>query len=92
MNRNSKDTANYLKMVQQLRKSLDVKYPKVHKLITLAVGTSPFNDEKQRPIKKLNKSWASAVDSFYVMVGQITSYLFSELLLTRFIQDIRCKW
>jgi chitinase len=65
-----------LKTVQLLRKSLDAKYPKVHKLITLAVGTTPFNDEKQHPIKKLDKAWASAVDSFYVMVGQKNVFFF----------------
>ncbi|KAI8889545.1 glycoside hydrolase family 18 protein [Backusella circina FSU 941] len=65
--KNAKDTENYLIFVQSLRSSLDKKYPKVHKLITLATGTSPFNDEKQQPSTSLNKGWSEAVDSFYIM-------------------------
>lgn len=54
--------------MQSLRSSLNKKYPKVHKLITIATGTSPFNDEKQQPSTSLNKGWSKAVDSFYIMV------------------------
>lgn len=68
-NRNPKDTANYLVFIEALRKALDDKYTNIHKLITLAVGTSPFNDEKQTPIKSLPSGWAKAVDSFYLMVN-----------------------
>lgn len=71
-NRDKNDTANYLVFIQELRKALDAKYSSIHKLITVAVGTNPFNDAKQTPMAKLDKNWASAVDSFYIMV--ITLY------------------
>lgn len=66
--RDSADTANYLKFVKALREKLDAKYTSVHKLITLAVGTSVFNDASQNPITKLDSDWAKNVDYFYVMV------------------------
>lgn len=66
--RDKNDTANYLVFIQELRKALDAKYTSVHKLITVAVGTNPFNDAKQTPITKLDSKWATAVDSFYIMV------------------------
>ncbi|KAI7894397.1 glycoside hydrolase [Mucor mucedo] len=70
--KNPKDTANYLVFVTALRKALDDKYTNVHKLLTLAVGTNPFNDEKQTPIKSLESGWAKAVDSFYLMTYDIS--------------------
>lgn len=73
-----KDTANYLAFVQALRKALNKKYPKVHKLITIAVGTNPFNDEHQNPLKALNKGWASSVDSFYIMSYDISGSWMSK--------------
>lgn len=51
---------------------MDSKYTKVHKLITLAVGTNPFNDEHQQPLKTLNKGWSTAVDSFYIMAYDVS--------------------
>ncbi|CAO3623096.1 unnamed protein product [Mucor fragilis] len=66
------DTANYLVFIQELRKALDAKYSSIHKLITVAVGTNPFNDAKQTPMAKLDKNWASAVDSFYIMAYDIS--------------------
>ncbi|KAG1082132.1 hypothetical protein G6F42_022691 [Rhizopus arrhizus] len=66
------DTANYLVFIQELRRVLDTKYKSIHKLITVAVGTNPFNDAKQTPITKLDSSWASAVDSFYIMAYDIS--------------------
>lgn len=81
MNRNPKDTANYLVFIQALRKALDAKYSKVHKLITLAVGTNPFNDENQNPTKSLDSGWAKAVDSFYLMVN--TNCLQKNSLITK---------
>ena len=77
-NRNPKDTANYLLFVQALRKALDAKYTKVHKLITLAVGTSPFNDEKQTPMKSLDQGWSKSVDSFYIMAYDISGSWMSQ--------------
>ncbi|KAG2192675.1 hypothetical protein INT46_006826, partial [Mucor plumbeus] len=70
--KNKNDTANYLVFIQELRKALDAKYTSVHKLITVAVGTNPFNDVKQKPITKLDSKWATAVDSFYIMAYDIS--------------------
>lgn len=67
--RNPEDTANFLLFIKALREKLDAKYPSVHKLITLAVGTNVFNDAKQSPIKKLDEGWTKYVDSFYIMVA-----------------------
>ncbi|KAI8370835.1 glycoside hydrolase superfamily [Choanephora cucurbitarum] len=70
--RNKKDTANYLTFIKLLRKSLDAKFTKAHKMITLAVSTRPFNDEKGHPISRLDKAWAANVDSFYIMSYDIS--------------------
>lgn len=77
--RDKDDTANYLVFIQELRRVLDTKYKSIHKLITVAVGTNPFNDAKQTPIAKLDSSWASAVDSFYIMVIVLYSYLHVQI-------------
>ncbi|GAA5811790.1 hypothetical protein MFLAVUS_005233 [Mucor flavus] len=65
--RNPKDTANYLTFVQELRKALDDKYKNIKKVITLAVGTSTFNDENQNPTSNFDKGWSDTVDYFYIM-------------------------
>ncbi|KAI7907571.1 glycoside hydrolase superfamily [Cokeromyces recurvatus] len=66
------DTANFLTFIKLLREMLDKKYKKVHKLITAAVSTSPFNNGKQEPIKHLDKAWSANVDFFYIMVYDIS--------------------
>ncbi|KAI8063346.1 glycoside hydrolase superfamily [Gilbertella persicaria] len=71
-NQRQKDTANYLLFIKHLRKELDAKYPKIHKIITLAVTTRPFNDEKGHSIKKLDQDWSKTVDTFYVMAYDIS--------------------
>ncbi|KAI8357261.1 glycoside hydrolase superfamily [Blakeslea trispora] len=65
--KNKKDTANYLAFIKLLRKTLDAKFPRAHKIITLAVSTTPFKDEHGNPTKHLDKEWARNVDSFYIM-------------------------
>ncbi|CAO3693881.1 unnamed protein product [Umbelopsis ramanniana] len=62
--RSSKDTANYLTFLKTLRQGLG------SKLITLATGTSPFNDNNGNPSKNV-ASFAKVVDSFLVMTYDI---------------------
>ncbi|KAI9473935.1 MAG: glycoside hydrolase superfamily [Benjaminiella poitrasii] len=76
--KNPKDTANFLTFVKLLREQLDAKYTKVHKLITVAVGTSPFNDGNQEPIKTLDSGWAKNVDTFYIMAYDISGSWMSK--------------
>jgi chitinase len=67
-NRNPNDTANLLTFIQLLRKSLDAKYPKVHKVITVAASVSPFLDSTGHAVRHFESSWVSDVDYFYLMV------------------------
>lgn len=67
-NRNPNDTDNLLTFIQLLRKMLDDKYPKEHKLITAAVSAYVFKGSDGNPITSLDKAWANYMDAFYVMV------------------------
>jgi hypothetical protein len=55
--RSSKDTANYLAFLKTLRQGLG------SKLITLATGTSPFNDNNGNPSKNV-ASFAKVIKVF----------------------------
>lgn len=67
-NRNPNDTANLLTFIQLLRKSLDAKYPKVHKVITVAASVGPFLDSNGHAVRHFESGWVSDVDYFYLMV------------------------
>ncbi|KAG1147670.1 hypothetical protein G6F37_005651 [Rhizopus arrhizus] len=65
--RNPNDTANLLTFIQLLRKSLDAKYPKVHKVITVAASVGPFLDSNGHAVRHFESGWVSDVDYFYLM-------------------------
>ncbi|KAG0176319.1 hypothetical protein DFQ29_006284 [Apophysomyces sp. BC1021] len=67
----SDDTANYLSLLQKLRKGFDSKFPKQHKYITVAAATSPFNDEYKDPSETLPKGWATVLDAVNIMVYDV---------------------
>ncbi|RCI00030.1 hypothetical protein CU098_003049, partial [Rhizopus stolonifer] len=70
--KNPKDTENFLLFILELRQMLDSTYVDQHKLITAAVSTDVFKDQDQKPIAKLDKRWAEAMDAFYIMAYDIS--------------------
>ncbi|CAM0137365.1 unnamed protein product [Umbelopsis sp. WA50703] len=62
--KSAQDLDNYLSLLKSLRQGLG------NKLITLATGTAPFNDQTGNPSKDLS-DFANVVDSFLVMTYDI---------------------
>ncbi|KAG1054949.1 hypothetical protein G6F43_003063 [Rhizopus delemar] len=75
--RNPQDTSNFLALIQLLRETLDKKYPKEHKIITAAVSTYTFKDDKQNSIKTLDDGWSKYMDAFYIMAYDLNG-IFSQ--------------
>ncbi|KAG2204429.1 hypothetical protein INT47_005220 [Mucor saturninus] len=65
--RHPDDTANFLELIQLLRRMLENKYPHEHKLLTAAVSTNVFLDENRNATKSLDPGWAKSMDGFYIM-------------------------
>ncbi|KAG1142946.1 hypothetical protein G6F36_015489 [Rhizopus arrhizus] len=64
-------------LIQLLRETLDKKYPKEHKIITAAVSTYTFKDDKQNSIKTLDDGWSKYMDAFYIMAYDLNG-IFSQ--------------
>ncbi|KAI8338703.1 glycoside hydrolase superfamily [Chlamydoabsidia padenii] len=65
--KNPADTENFLALMKLLRKELGNK-----KLITAAVSTAPFLNNKRQPSTSLSHDWAKTVDFFNVMVYDLS--------------------
>ncbi|KAI9266938.1 glycoside hydrolase superfamily [Sporodiniella umbellata] len=65
--RNPNDTDNFLILIKTLRQMMDKKFPKAHKVITVAASNNPFADSRGYATRKFDAAWASTVDYFYLM-------------------------